>query len=88
VGDVANGGLWADVWPAWVFSYKFAAKTTKTNRPRDRYAVELQNAFTYSIALEGRAWSWQRLHDCRAIATFSWVRNLIGFGDAGDLTRL
>ena len=72
------------------FFHKFAGKDYEDKRPRDRYVAEVE-------APAGRArtsaWpaapgSWATTTRIADIATFPWVRNLIGFYGAGELVGI
>ena len=63
------------------FFNKFAGKDYEDKRPRDRYVEE-------SKRLEGRDWIMGERYTIADIATFPWVRNLIGFYEAGDLVGI
>ncbi|WP_280156309.1 glutathione S-transferase N-terminal domain-containing protein [Piscinibacter sp. XHJ-5] len=71
------------------FFHKFAGKAYEDKRPRDRYAAEsrrLLNVLDQRLA--GRAWLMGDDYTIADIATFPWVRNLIGFYEAGDLVGI
>ncbi|MBN3811610.1 glutathione S-transferase N-terminal domain-containing protein [Paraburkholderia sp. Ac-20347] len=68
------------------FFHKFAGKEYEDKRPRDRYAAEskrLLNVLDQHLA--GRTWIMGDDYSIADIATFPWVRNLVGFYEAGDL---
>ena len=68
------------------FFHKFAGKDFEDKRPRDRYAAESKRLLAVlDKRLEGRAWIMGNDYTIADIATFGWVRNLVGFYDAGDL---
>jgi GST-like protein len=68
------------------FFHKFAGKDYEDKRPRDRYAGEAKRILAVlDKHLEGRAWLMGDQYTIADIATFPWVRNLIGFYDAGQL---
>ena len=67
------------------FFHKFAGKDYEDKRPRERYASEsrrLLNVLNQRLA--GRAWIMGDNYTIADIATFPWVRNLVGFYGAGD----
>jgi GST-like protein len=68
------------------FFTKFAGKDFEDKRPRDRYLAEsrrLLNVLDQQLAT--REWIAGDDYSIADIATFPWVRNLIGFYGAGDL---
>jgi len=68
------------------FFHKFAGKEYEDKRPRDRYVAESTRLLgVLDKRLEGRAWIMGEDYTIADIATFGWVRNLIGFYGAGDL---
>ena len=68
------------------FFHKFAGKDYEDKRPRDRYVAESKRLLgVLDKRLEGRDWIMGDAYTIADIATFGWVRNLIGFYDAGDL---
>ena len=68
------------------FFHKFAGKDYEDKRPRDRYAAESKRLLAVlDKRLEGRAWIMGNDYTIADIATFGWVRNLVGFYDAGGL---
>ena len=68
------------------FFNKFAGKDYEDKRPRDRYAAESRRLLgVLDRRLEGRAWIMGAQYTIADIAIFPWVRNLIGFYDAGEL---
>jgi GST-like protein len=68
------------------FFHKFAGKEYEDKRPRDRYAAESRRLLgVLEQRLEGRAWLMGDNYTIADIATFPWVRNLVGFYEAGDL---
>ncbi len=71
------------------FFHKFAGKDYEDKRPRDRYVAETRRLLkVLDQRLEGRAWIMGRDYTIADIATFGWVRNLIGFYQAGDLVGI
>ena len=71
------------------FFHKFAGKDYEDKRPRDRYVAESKRLLAVlDQRLQGRAWIMGDAYTIADIATFPWVRNLIGFYDAGDLVGI
>ncbi|TDG06670.1 glutathione S-transferase [Paraburkholderia guartelaensis] len=68
------------------FFHKFAGKEYEDKRPRDRYVAESRRLLAVlDQRLEGRKWIMGDEYTIADIATFGWVRNLVGFYEAGDL---
>jgi GSH-dependent disulfide-bond oxidoreductase len=68
------------------FFHKFAGREYEDKRPRDRYAAESRRLLgVLERRLEGRNWIMGDAYTVADIATFPWVRNLVGFYGAGDL---
>jgi len=68
------------------FFHKFAGKDYEDKRPRDRYVAESRRLLgVLDGQLAGRAWLLGDAYTIADIATFPWVRNLIGFYDARAL---
>ena len=68
------------------FFHKFAGKDYEDKRPRDRYVAESRRLLgVLEQRLEGRDWIMGKQYTIADIATFGWVRNLVGFYDAGEL---
>jgi len=68
------------------FFHKFAGKDYEDKRPRDRYVAEARRLLkVLDERLAGRAWIMGEQYTIADIATFPWVRNLVGFYGAGDL---
>jgi GST-like protein len=71
------------------FFHKFAGKEYEDKRPRDRYIGESKRLLgVLERQLEGRDWILGDAYSIADIATFPWVRNLIGFYEAGDLVGI
>ena len=71
------------------FFHKFAGKEYEDKRPRDRYVAEAKRLLAVlEKRLSGRAWLMGDAYTIADIATFPWVRNLIGFYEAGDLVGI
>jgi GST-like protein len=70
------------------FFVKFAGKDYEDKRPHDRYVSEAKRLLAVLDArLEGRRWIMGDDYTIADIATFPWVRNLVGFYGAGDLVE-
>ena len=68
------------------FFHKFAGREFEDKRPRDRYAAESRRLFgVLDGHLREREWIMGSDYGIADIATFPWVRNLIGFYGAADL---
>lgn len=68
------------------FFHKFAGKDFEDKRPRDRYVGESKRLLAVlDKHLAGRDWIMGDEYTIADIATFPWVRNLIGFYEAGEL---
>ena len=68
------------------FFHKFAGKEYEDKRPRDRYVAESKRLLgVLDKRLEGRNWMMGEDYSIADIATFGWVRNLVGFYEAGEL---
>jgi len=71
------------------FFHKFAGKDYEDKRPRDRYVAESRRLLgVLDQRLAGRSWIMGDSYTIADIATFPWVRNLIGFYGAGDLVGI
>ena len=71
------------------FFNKFGGKDYEDKRPRDRYVAESARLLgVLNERLEGSAWIMSDEYSIADIATFPWVRNLIGFYEAGDLVGI
>ncbi|MEQ8389814.1 MAG: glutathione S-transferase N-terminal domain-containing protein [Thalassospira sp.] len=70
------------------FFHKFAGKDIEDKRPRDRYVNESKRLLgVLETRLEGRDWIMGDDYTIADIASLGWVRNLVGFYDAGDLVE-
>jgi GSH-dependent disulfide-bond oxidoreductase len=70
------------------FFVKFAGKDFEDKRPRDRYVSESRRLLgVLDKRLAGRDWIMGSDYTIADIATFPWVRNLVGFYGAGDLVE-
>ena len=71
------------------FFNKFAGKDYEDKRPRDRYVAEARRLLgVLNHRLENRSWIMGDTYTIADIATFPWVRNLIGFYEAGELVGI
>lgn len=71
------------------FFHKFAGRQYEDKRPRERYVAESRRLLNVlNGRLQGRAWIMGDTYSVADIATFPWVRNLIGFYEAGDLVGM
>jgi GST-like protein len=88
VADVPDERHRSHVWPVRLF-HKFAGKDIEDKRPRDRYVGESKRLLgVLDQRLRGRQWIMGDDYSVVDIATFPWVRNLIGFYGAGDLVEI
>jgi GST-like protein len=68
------------------FFHKFAGKDYEDKRPRDRYVAESRRLLgVIDRRLADRPWLLGEAYTIADIATFPWIRNLIGFYGAGSL---
>ena len=68
------------------FFVKFAGKDFEDKRPRDRYVAEAKRLLgVIDARLRGRQWIMGEEYTIADIATFPWIRNLVGFYGAGEL---
>jgi GSH-dependent disulfide-bond oxidoreductase len=71
------------------FFHKFAGKDYEDKRPRDRYVAESRRLLAVlDRQLANRAWIMGDDYTIADMATFPWVRNLVGFYGAGDLVGI
>lgn len=71
------------------FFHKFAGKDYEDKRPRDRYVAESKRLLAVLDGhLKNRQWIMGDEYSIADIATFPWIRNLIGFYEAGDLVGI
>ena len=71
------------------FFNKFAGKEYEDKRPRDRYVAESKRLLgVLEQRLTDRNWIMDDDYTIADIAIFPWVRNLIGFYEAGDLVEI
>jgi len=68
------------------FFHKFAGREYEDKRPRDRYVAEARRLLqVLDRQLATRQWIMGDDYTIADIATFPWVRNLVGFYEAGQL---
>jgi GST-like protein len=68
------------------FFHRFAGKDYDDKRPRDRYVAESKRLLgVMDKHLATHTWLTGDTYTVADIATFPWVRNLIGFYEAGDI---
>ena len=68
------------------FFHKFAGKDFEDKRPLDRYVAESARLLgVLDSHLKGRSWMLGNDYSMADIAIFPWVRNLVGFYEAGEL---
>ena len=68
------------------FFHKFAGKDYEDKRPRDRYVAESKRLLgVLDKHLAGSDWMMGADYSIADIAIFPWVRNLVGFYEAGAL---
>jgi GST-like protein len=68
------------------FFHRFAGKEYEDKRPRDRYVDESKRLLgVLETRLAGRSWIMGDTYTIADIAIFPWVRNLVGFYQAGEL---
>jgi GST-like protein len=71
------------------FFNKFAGKDYEDKRPRDRYVAESRRLLNVlNGRLAERSWIMGDAYTIADMATFPWVRNLIGFYEAGELVGI
>ncbi|MDP3859279.1 MAG: glutathione S-transferase N-terminal domain-containing protein [Stagnimonas sp.] len=71
------------------YFHKFAGKDYEDKRPRDRYVAESKRLLAVlEQQLSGHDWLLGKDYGIADIATFPWVRNLIGFYGAGELVGI
>jgi GST-like protein len=69
------------------FFHKFAGKDYEDKRPRDRYLTETKRLLgVLDGRLQDRSWIMGDEYTIADIATVGWVRNLIGFYEAREIT--
>ena len=71
------------------FFNRFAGRDYEDKRPRDRYVAESRRLLNVlNERLADRPWIMGQDYTIADIATFPWVRNLLGFYEAGDLVGI
>jgi GST-like protein len=71
------------------FFHKFAGREYEDKRPRDRYVAESRRLLgVLDTRLAGRTWIMGEAYGIADMATFPWVRNLVGFYEAGELVGI
>ena len=70
------------------FFHKFAGRDYTDKRPRDRYVAESARLLgVLDQHLQDRDWMMGQDYSIADIALFPWVRNLVGFYEAGELVQ-
>ncbi|SDH37067.1 glutathione S-transferase N-terminal domain-containing protein [Pseudomonas panipatensis] len=70
------------------FFHKFAGREFEDKRPLNRYVEEARRLLgVLEQRLEGRDWLMGADYSIADIAIFPWVRNLVGFYEAGELVQ-
>ncbi len=68
------------------FFNKFAGKDYEDKRPRDRYVAETKRLLgVLDARLANQSWIVGSDYGIADMATFPWIRNLVGFYEAGEL---
>jgi GSH-dependent disulfide-bond oxidoreductase len=71
------------------FFQKFAGRDYEDKRPRDRYVEESRRLLrVINERLKDRSWVMGETYTIVDMAIFPWVRNLIGFYEAGELVGI
>jgi GST-like protein len=71
------------------FFHKFAGREYEDKRPRDRYVAESRRLLgVLDTRLAGRTWIMGDAYGIADMATFPWVRNLVGFYEAGEVVGI
>jgi GST-like protein len=71
------------------FFHKFAGRDIADKRPLNRYVDESKRLIgVLEARLNGRQWFMDDEYTIADIAHVGWIRNLIGFYDAGDLVGI
>ncbi|EEG08987.1 Glutathione S-transferase domain protein [Pseudogulbenkiania ferrooxidans 2002] len=71
------------------FFNKFAGREYEDKRPRDRYIAESRRLLgVLNQRLADRKWIMGEAYTIADIAIFPWVRNLIGYYEAGELVGI
>ncbi len=70
------------------FFHKFAGRDYADKRPRDRYVAESARLLgVLDQHLQDRNWMMGQDYSIADIALFPWIRNLVGFYEAGELVQ-
>ncbi len=70
------------------FFHKFAGREIEDKRPLERYRAETKRLLgVLETRFEGRHWIMGDEYTIADISLLGWVRNLIGFYDAGELVE-
>ncbi|MBB6168068.1 glutathione S-transferase N-terminal domain-containing protein [Chelatococcus composti] len=70
------------------YFHKFAGREIADKRPLERYVNEARRLLgVLEKRLDGRSWIMGEEYTVADISMLGWVRNLIGFYEAGDLVR-
>jgi len=70
------------------FFHKFAGREFEDKRPRDRYVAESKRLLgVVDQQLARNEWLAGDEYGIADIATFPWIRNLVGFYGAGELVE-
>ena len=68
------------------FFHKFAGREIEDKRPLQRYATESKRLLgVLEQRLDGRDWIMGQDYTIADIAHLGWVRNLVGFYEAGEV---
>ena len=71
------------------FFHKFAGRELEDKRPRDHYVQESRRLLrVLNERLAERVWIMGDSYSIADVATFPWVRNLVGFYEAGTLVNV
>jgi GSH-dependent disulfide-bond oxidoreductase len=71
------------------FFSKFAGKDYEDKRPRERYVAESKRLLgVLNQRLAERTWIMGDNYTIADMATFPWIRNLVGFYEAGELVEI
>ena len=71
------------------FFHRFAGREYEDKRPRDRYVTESKRLLgVLNGRLADREWIMGDAYTIADIATLPWVRNLVGFYEAGELVGI
>ncbi|HKC17556.1 MAG TPA: glutathione binding-like protein [Steroidobacteraceae bacterium] len=71
------------------YFHKFAGRAIEDKRPRDHYAAESRTVLSVlNGRLAERAWIMGEEYTIADMATFPWVRNLVGYYAAGELVGM